>query len=390
MKKVKLGELCEILNGYAFKSQQYVEDGIRVIRITNVQKGVIEDNDPKFYPMSEKDKLKNYILYENDLLISLTGNVGRVGLLKQNLLPAALNQRVGCLRAKTKEINIKYLYQALNNTMFENECINNSKGIAQKNLSTEWLKNQYVNVPSLEEQVKITDKMEKIQDIISLKQKQITDLDELIKSQFVEMFGDIKTNKYNWEISELQTYFDVKGGKRIPKGMNYSDIPTKHVYLRATDMKNATIIDNDIKYIDDEVFEKIKRYTVEAEDIYITNVGVNLGMAGVIPEKYSGANLTENAVKLVKKTEKINGKYLAYYINSEEAQYYINQRKMSVGVPKLAIFRIQTMPLMIPPIELQNQFVKKLEQIDKQKFEIENSLKKMQELYESLMEKYFG
>ena len=145
--KKKLSEICNILNGYAFKSKEYVDDGIRVIRITNVQKGIIEDFDPKYYDISQKDKLKNYMLKENDLLISLTGNVGRVGLMPKELLPAGLNQRVGCLRIKDIDnISIEYLYQYLNSDKFENECINNSNGIAQKNLSTEWLKDYIITV----------------------------------------------------------------------------------------------------------------------------------------------------------------------------------------------------------------------------------------------------
>ena len=156
-------------------------------------------------------------------------------------------------------------------------------------------------------------------------------------------------------------------------------------------MKNETILDNDIHYIDDEVYEHIRRYTVKAGDIYLTNVGVNLGMAGIIPDKYDGANLTENAVKLVPRTEKImDGLFLAHYINSPGIQNYINERKMSVGVPKLAIFRIETMPLILPPIELQNQFADFVASIDKSKSKIQKSLEETQLLFDSLMQRYFG
>ena len=185
--KVKLGDICNILNGYAFKSKKYVDKVIRVIRITNVQKGTIEDVDPKYYDISEIDNFKNYMLKENDLLISLTGNVGRVGLMIKEFLPAGLNQRVGCLRIKDdRNVSIRYLYQCLNNNKFETECINNSNGIAQKNLSTEWLKNYSIPVPNIEIQQQIANKLEKIQKIIEDKKQQMKDFDELIKSQFVE------------------------------------------------------------------------------------------------------------------------------------------------------------------------------------------------------------
>ena len=89
----KLGDICNILNGYAFKSEKYVDSGIRVIRITNVQKGYMEDIDPKFYSIEYSDELSKYILENGDLLMSLTGNVGRVGILSDKFLPAALNKR---------------------------------------------------------------------------------------------------------------------------------------------------------------------------------------------------------------------------------------------------------------------------------------------------------
>lgn len=100
--KVKLKDICGVKNGYAFKSDNYTNSGIRVIRITNVQKGFVEDEHPEFYPLSYSDELNNYMLQENDLLLSLAGNVGRVALLNKEFLPAALNQRVACLRANKK------------------------------------------------------------------------------------------------------------------------------------------------------------------------------------------------------------------------------------------------------------------------------------------------
>ena len=135
----RLGDLCDILNGYAFKSEQYVDSGIRIIRIANVQKGYIEDSAPVFYPIDNKEYQK-YELFEGDLLLSLTGNVGRVALLQKEFLPAALNQRVACLRIKDESVlNKSFLFGVLDSDYFENKCIESSKGVAQKNMSTEWL-----------------------------------------------------------------------------------------------------------------------------------------------------------------------------------------------------------------------------------------------------------
>lgn len=246
-------------------------------------------------------------------------------------------------------------------------------------------------LPNVDEQKKIVCDLDKITNLINKRKLQLSKLDELVKARFVEMFGDPKLNDNGWESGILSDYFEVKGGKRIPKGMGYSDVKTNHPYLRATDMKNETILEDDIHYISEEVFQHIKRYTVRGGDIYLTNVGVNLGMAGVIPQKFDGANLTENAVKLITKTEKVlDGLFLAHYINSPGIQEYINERKMAVGVPKLAIFRIETMPLLIPPMEVQQGFIAFVEQVDKTKSAIQKSLVQLEMLKKSQMQKYFG
>lgn len=250
-----------------------------------------------------------------------------------------------------------------------------------------------LEIPDLpiQEQKRISAVLDRVSDLISLRKQQLAKLDELVKARFVEMFGDPKLNDKGWKAGIVSDYYEVKGGKRIPKGMGYADGVTVHPYLRATDMKNETILDDDIHYIDEEVYEHIRRYTVKGGDIYLTNVGVNLGMAGVIPEKYDGANLTENAVKLVPKTDKvIDGVFLAHYINSPGIQDYINERKMSVGVPKLAIFRIETMPLLLPPMDIQMKFIEFCKQTDKSKLTIQQSLDKLETLKKALLQEYFG
>ena len=163
----ELGELCAIINGFAFKSSEYVDSGVRVIRIANVQKGYIEDSRPEFFPSERIAEITKYMLFENDILISLTGNVGRVGLLNTEMLPAALNQRVACLRIlDDNRIQRKYLFDCLNTDYFESLCIENSSGLAQKNLSTEWLKKVQVPLPPLTIQEEIVAEIEGYQKII--------------------------------------------------------------------------------------------------------------------------------------------------------------------------------------------------------------------------------
>ena len=146
-----IDDACVVLSGFAFKSTRYVDDGIRIMRIANVQKGYIEDKTPCYYPEADQNAAANYALREDDLLVSLTGNVGRVGLVTKELLPAALNQRVACLRPKSSnKLNTRYLFALLNLDEFEKAAIEASSGSAQKNLSVKWLKSHRIAIPPIE------------------------------------------------------------------------------------------------------------------------------------------------------------------------------------------------------------------------------------------------
>ena len=150
----------DILNGYAFQSSKYTNEGIRIIRITNVQDGYIEDDSPKYYPLSSISEYERFILKSDDLLMSLTGNVGRVGFLPKSMLPAVLNQRVACIRSNG--ICTKFLFYLFRTNIFKNECMASAKGVAQLNISTEWLKEYTIIVPPLAEQQRIVAKIEEL------------------------------------------------------------------------------------------------------------------------------------------------------------------------------------------------------------------------------------
>ncbi len=209
----KLGEICEVLNGYAFKSELYTNEGVRVMRITNVQKGYIVDNDPKFYSEQDMAPIQQYLLRENDLLMSLTGNVGRVGILQKDMLPAALNQRVACLRIKNSSLSNNYLFYLLNSNRFEGDAIFSATGIAQKNMSTEWLKKYNIPIPPLAEQEKIVEELDCLSGIIEKKREQLKELDALAESIFYTMFGDPITNEKGWEVKKWEDILTIINGK---------------------------------------------------------------------------------------------------------------------------------------------------------------------------------
>ena len=392
---MRLEDICTVFtDGDWIESKDQSDEGIRLVQTGNIGKGIYLEKEARAKYISEDtfEKLKCTEIFPGDILVSrLPEPVGRACIIpdKEERMITAVDCTI--CRPDETVISKEYLCYFMRSNAYYTRLLGSVTGTTRKRISRKNLGNVELDVPSREKQNEVVEQLDHLVNVIDSKTRELQLLDDLIQARFVEMFGDPKLNDKGWNAGIISDYYEVKGGKRIPKGMGYADDATAHPYLRATDMKNETILDDDIHYIDEEVYEHIKRYTVKSGDIYLTNVGVNLGMAGVIPEKYDGANLTENAVKLVPKTEKvIDGVFFAHYINSPGIQDYINERKMSVGVPKLAIFRIETMPLLLPPMDIQMQFIEFHKQVNKLKVEVQKSLDETQTLFDSLMQKYFG
>ena len=387
MKKIKLGDACEILNGFAFKSENYVGSGIRVIRISNVQKGYIEDNTPAFYPLETKG-LEKYMLEEGDLLISLTGNVGRVAILEKEFMPAALNQRVACLRLKTDKLSKRYLFHILNSDFFEKQCIQYSKGVAQKNMSTAWLKDYEILLYSKEQQELIADILDKMHLIKKLRYYELQKLDELVKARFVEMFGDPVENTMNWpEIFIGDKCFVTKlAGFEYTQYIDYEE-SGEVVMVKAQNVKNGKLNRKNLSFISKKVSDSLPRSQLAPGDVVMTYVGANIGDVAVIDDVYK-YHLAPNVAKIRPNAEVYNSIYFMYMLML--LNIYIVKNSADTAKAALGMERIRKLKVFIPPLELQNQFASFVEEVDKSRSRIQKSLEASQELFDSLMQEYFG
>jgi type I restriction enzyme S subunit len=165
--QVPLGELVDLLQGFAFKSSMYVESGIRIVRISDVQKGAMSNKDLKYYPESAEDEIARYKLNTGDLVMSLSGSVGRVAMLAESDLPAVLNQRVACIRPNTPRVITRYLFHYLNTNHFEQEAIASTSGGTVKNLSSRWLKEILIPLPTIEAQERIVSILDKFDALVN-------------------------------------------------------------------------------------------------------------------------------------------------------------------------------------------------------------------------------
>ena len=370
MKKVKLGEVCEILNGFAFKSLLYVNEGIRIIRITNVQKGYIEDSDPKYYPIEYTNSIEKYILKENDLLMSLTGNVGRVGLISKTMLPAALNQRVACLRTIDSLISKEYVFQFLNSDLFEQSAIRSSNGVAQKNLSTDWLKKVEITYPSVEQQELITSTLNLIERLICCRKEQNKKLNELVKSRFNEMFGDPVLNEMGWEKHRLSKLTLKIGSGATPRGGRESYVSEGIALIRSMNVYDGKFMFKDLAYLTNIQAEKLNNVIVESDDVLLNITGASVSRCCIVPQNILPARVNQHVSIIRCKKHLLSPIFLNQLLITSEFKSLLLKIGESSGATRQAITKnqIEELYVPLPPLSLQNEFADFVAQVDKSQF----------------------
>lgn len=391
MKKIKIGDVCDILNGYAFKSENYVDSGIRIIRISNVQKGYIEDNTPAFYSLDTAG-MDKFMLEQGDLLMSLTGNVGRVAILGKELLPAALNQRVACLRLKSNKVSKSYLFHILNSNFFERQCITAAKGVAQKNMSTEWLKDYEIPLYEPDQQGKIAKSLNNVQSIISSRRHELQKLDELVKARFVEMFGDPVRNSMGLPTEPMTTVcaiIDGDRGKNYPKQDEFSDTG----YCLFLNAKNVTATGFSFEnrmFITKEKDNALHNGKLERGDVVLTTRGT-LGNLAFYDDSVPFENVRINSGMVILRMNK-SVMTEVFFMEQFKLQLQSIKGKIASGSaqPQIPISTMNKIRILLAPMALQEQFAAFVEQTDKSKVAVQKALDEAQLLFDSLMQKYFG
>ena len=192
-----------------------------------------------------------------------------------------------------------------------------------------------------------------------------------------------------WTWVRLGTIVEIKGGKRVSNGYKLLTQPTPHIYIRVSDMRNGTIDDSDLHYIDNDMFKKISRYIITKDDIYMTIVGATIGKCGLVPEKFDQMNLTENAARLIPTgcSEKL---FLYKCLEGSICQNQFFDKTKQVGVQKMALNRLASTIVPLPPLAEQYRIVAKVDELmalcDQLKSRITDASRLQQKLADVLVE----
>ena len=265
-KLLALNEICDLQNGYAFKSNDYINISNTLnCRMSNIRPDGFFDieHNQKFLPDSYIEKYKQYLLKDGDVIIAMTDMATEAKILGvptivktqgKNLL---LNQRVGKLIIKKPElINFPYLKYVLNREQVKKYFLKFAGGGLQINLGKEDILSVEIPLPPIAEQKRIAEILDRTQSLISKRKEAIAKLDTLTQSIFLEMFGDPDLNPKEWEVTEFSSQIkSVRYGTGSPPIYSEEGIP----FIRATNVKEGTVKSKDMKRISLEEANKIAK-----------------------------------------------------------------------------------------------------------------------------------
>ena len=371
IKRVQLSEIVELITkgttpttlGYEFQ-----DEGVNFLKIECFDEngGSIES---KVAHISEEchKKMKRSQLKNGDILFSIAGAIGRVAIVTEEMLPANINQALAIIRISDEQVYLPYIKLILTSPIVIEQFERKKQGVAQLNLSLKDINEISIPLPGKDKQIELAELFNKVVGVISKRNKELSVLDDLIKARFVEMFGNPDLNEKEWDINKMERLCEVSSSKRIYQNeQSVIGIP----FLRISDLVNR--MDTGSKecdlYIPEEKYEELKDQGLVPikGDILLTARGT-LGRCYIIQENDEFYFQDGMITWLSNFNEKITSLYIAYLFSMPGFRKQIDALQAGSTVAYLSISMTKKLDIMVPPIELQNQFADFVHQVDKSK-----------------------
>ena len=335
---VQLGDVLKRV-----KSELTIDDSVvyKQVTVRLWNKGVILRGEQEGADIKTK---RQYYVKTGQLLMSrIDVRNGAIGLVPKELDGAIVSNDFWVYDFDENQIYPDFLALYVKTLGFIDDANRTSSGTTKRIRADETaFLNINIPLPPLTEQRRIVEDIEllaaRVNEAQRLREEAEIEAEAFISSTLHKVFDDLEKQFGTTQISQ---FAEVKGGKRLPAGNTLNDLKTPYVYIRVTDMKNHSVELADLKYVPEHLQPAISRYTVSSKDVYVTIAGT-IGYPGLIPDELDGANLTENAAKLVfHKPDEIDKRFVVYALRSPQVQDQFGQKQTLAAQPKLALHRIR-------------------------------------------------
>lgn len=383
----KLGDVCVSITDGSHNPPVGVEQSpFIMLSSKNIEDNYISLSSPRY--LSESDyasENKRTQISAGDLLVTIVGTIGRVAIVPPALEGICVQRSVAVLKTNPDIIDNRFLMYQLQNMRPHLE--REAKGVAQKGIYLKQLSSLTVSTPPMEEQKRIAAVLDKVTDLIAQRHAQLDKLDLLVKSRFVEMFGDPATNPMGWKRTTIgQECYYIKDGPH----KSLADVGTKtgYPFISVRNIVNGTIDFSTAKYISEEDYnEAIKKCNPQKGDMLYTKGGTT-GIAKLVDVDIKFANWVHVAV--LKFDSSLDGVFFENMLNSDYCYKQSQELTKGIANKDLVLGSMAQIKMYKPPLSLQKQFAKFVKQIGKEKNFISHSLDQLQTLKKSLTQQYFG
>ncbi len=385
--RYKLKEIFDLQMGKTpsrHNSEYWNTNDYKWISIADLSQAGKYISDTKEYISSsavEESRIK--VIPANTVVMSFKLSIGKTAITTEDMYS---NEAIMAFHDKhVVEMLPEYIYYLFK---YKNWDEGSNKAVMGKTLNKATLSEIEIEICPVSKQKEIVNVLDKITGILFSREKEARLLDELIKSRFVEMFGDPIVNSMHSpeELIGDSCFVTKLAGFEYTQYIHYEDSGDV-VMVKAQNVKNGKLNRKDLSYISNEVSNSLPRSQLATGDIVMTYVGANIGDVAVIDDEYK-YHLAPNVAKIRPDTEKYNSVYFMYmlmFLNS-----YIVGNSADTAKAALGMERIRKLKIFAPPIDLQKQFVSFVAQTDKSKLIIQKSLDELETLNKALMQKYFG
>lgn len=344
MKKVKLGEICEIQAGGTpsrNKQEFWVQGNIPWVKIKDINSKYISKVEEHITDLGLRFSSAK-LFSRGTILYTIFATIGEVAILD---IDAATNQAIAGLHLKSEKVLKEYLYFFL--LSIKNRVRNDSRGVAQNNINLTYLKN--IEVPIVENSIQqeICNNLTKINQIITLRNQQLIELSNLVKSRFNEMFGDIILNDKEWKVSKWNEILTIRNGK------NQKNVEDNNGQFPI--------------YGSGGIIGYAKDWIVKKNSVIIGRKG-NINKPILVRENFWNV---DTAFGLEPILEKLNSEYLFYFCQL----YNFEKLNKAVTIPSLTKSDLLDIAIPLPPLSLQNEFADFVVQVDKSQFTCQMAIK---------------
>ncbi|MGA8148688.1 MAG: restriction endonuclease subunit S [Gallionellaceae bacterium] len=381
-----LGKHVKVVGGFAFKSEQFAEKGIPVIRISDIQGGIVSIEKAAQIPEANIGKGESYCIQAGDILVAMSGaTTGKIGLVPNNFDGLVLqNQRVGNFKITSPEkLHKGYLKHYVNSPFYQGKILNTMAGAAQPNISSKQLENIEIPLPPLPDQIRIATILDQADALRVKRREALAQLDSLTQSIFIEMFGDLSNNPMKFPVHSLGSICDVRDGTHDSPKFVESGFPL----ITTKNLRDGTVDFSDASFISAADYDAInKRSKVDMGDILMPMIGT-IGNPVLVENEPAFA--IKNVALIKFSSNSPDRRFILRLLKSRYFERLVMSKNKGGTQKFLSLGDIRSLPIPLPPKPLQEKFSRTMKQLKLVETTHSDSSAELDNLFASLQYRAF-